>query len=222
MSPALPFRIGLLGGAFNPPHLGHLKLAELGLRTLDLDEVRFVPTARSPHKPDAGGPGALVRLQLLETALAATDLPFRVEPLELERGGTSYTVDTLEALCLREPDRAWILLIGGDQLPGLPGWRRVDRILELASLAVAPRPGFGLDLPPALQARWRDRWSGLPGELVRLPGTELPLSSSELRSELALGRRPQGLPIQVEAAIRRENYYRKEARSGETHSGDTE
>jgi nicotinate-nucleotide adenylyltransferase len=202
-------RIGLLGGAFNPPHLGHLKLAELALGHLGLDEVRFVPTARSPHKPDPGaGPDGQARLRLLEEALRTTGLPFRVDPLELERGGTSYTVDTLENLHQREAGTAWILLVGCDQLPGLPQWRQIDRILELASLAVAPRPGFETGLSAMLESRRRDRWSGAPGELVWLPGTELPLSSSCLRSELALGHQPSGLPIQVEAAIRRENYYR--------------
>ena len=201
-------RIGLLGGAFNPPHLGHLKLAELGLRTLCLDEVRFVPTARSPHKPEPGGPGGDARLRLLAEALAGTGLPFCAEGIELERGGTSYTVDTLEGLHLREPGQCWILLIGCDQLPGLPAWRRADRILELASIAVAPRPGFDTRLPGGLEPRLREAWSGAPGELVWLPGTELSLSSTELRAELARGHRPGGLPIQVEAAIRRENYYR--------------
>jgi len=202
-------RIGLLGGAFNPPHRGHLKLAELGLRALGLTEVRFVPTAQSPHKAEpAVGPGADVRLRLLQEALGGTGLPFRVESIELERGGVSYTVDTLEALHQREPGRSWILLIGCDQLPGLPQWRRMDRILELASLGVAPRPGFDGGLPSMLESRRRDQWSGSPGELVWLPGTELPFSSSSLRSELALGHRPEGLPARVEAAILRENHYR--------------
>ncbi|HNX31708.1 MAG TPA: nicotinate (nicotinamide) nucleotide adenylyltransferase [Holophaga sp.] len=208
MSQETASRIGLLGGAFNPPHLGHLRLAELALRALCLDEVRFVPTARSPHKAEPGaGPDARSRLGLLEAALAGTACPFRVEPIEIERGGTSYTVDTLEALCRREPGRAWILLIGCDQLPGLPQWRRMDRILELASLGVAPRPGFSLEVPLPLEARRRDQWSGAPGELVWLPGTGLLLSSSGLRSEISRGHSPEGLPIQVEAAIRRENYY---------------
>jgi nicotinate-nucleotide adenylyltransferase len=202
-------RVGLLGGAFNPPHLGHLKLAELALHHLELAEVRFVPTARSPHKLNPeGGPAEDGRLRLLDAALAATELPFKVDSIELERGGVSYTVDTLESLHGREPECAWILLIGCDQLPGLPQWRRMDRILELASLAVAPRPGFETEMPAIFESRRRDGWSGAPGELVWLPGTELPLSSSHLRSELAQGHQPEGLPIQVEAAIRRENYYR--------------
>lgn len=202
-------RIGLLGGAFNPPHLGHLKLAELALRHLALDEVRFLPTARSPHKADPGsGPDGAARLRLLQAALAESGLPFFADPIELDRGGTSYTTDTLEALADREPGRAWILLIGCDQLPGLAGWRRIDRILELASLAVAPRPGFPAEVPAGFEARVRNAWTGGPGEILWLPGTEMPFSSTELRAGLAGGRHPEGLPIQVEAAIWRENYYR--------------
>ena len=72
-------RIGLLGGAFNPPHEGHLKLARLALEHLNLDELRFIPTALSPHKPDPGGPGAEARLRLLEVALAGFDPRCRVE-----------------------------------------------------------------------------------------------------------------------------------------------
>jgi nicotinate-nucleotide adenylyltransferase len=209
MSQSSGKRLGLLGGAFNPPHLGHLKLAELALRHLELDEVRFVPTARSPHKAQPlSGPDGPSRLRLLEEALADTDLPFRADPIELDRGGTSYTVETLEALHLREPGQRWVLLIGCDQLAGLPQWRRIDRVLELASVATAPRPGYELELPAVFESRQRTRWSGAPGEFVWLPGTELPLSSSALRSELASGQRPNGLPIQVEAAIWRENYYR--------------
>jgi len=209
MSTGRARRVGLLGGAFNPLHLGHLKLGELALAHLDLAEVRFIPTSRSPHKAEPGlSPDSGSRLRMLEEALQVTGLPFRAEPLELERGGVSYTVDTLEDLRRREPDSAWILLIGCDQLQGLPHWRRVDRILELASLAIAPRPGFDTHVPEAFRSRVRDRWSGAPGELVWLPGTQLPLSSSRLREQIAQGLRPEGLPIQVEAAIWRENLYR--------------
>ena len=127
-------RIGLLGGTFNPPHAGHLKLAELALQNLELDELRLVPTALPPHKPRPGLDGP-ARLRLLR------ELPYPVETLEVDRGGASYTVDTLEALAAREPGCAWILIMGSDQLAGFGGWKRPGRILELASLAVSPRPG---------------------------------------------------------------------------------
>jgi len=206
-------RIGLLGGTFNPPHDGHLKLAEIALRALALDEVRFLPTALPPHKAlPPGDPDGAARLHLLEAALAALGLPFRLEPLEVQRGGTSFTVDTLERLAEREPDCAWIFLMGGDQLPGFPGWRRPERILELASLAVAARPGWPApeagELPGMLAGRVRPQWSGAPGELIWLPGTELELASTDLRAELGRGGTPNGIPPQVLAAILREQRYR--------------
>lgn len=203
-------RVGLLGGAFNPPHEGHLRLARLALDHLGLDELRFVPTAVSPHKPDPGGPGAQARLHLLTEALRTFDARCRVEALELERGGFSYTVDTLESLAAREPGTAWILVMGSDQLPGLPAWRRPERIFQLASAAVAARPGAPFE-PPALPGlRAVAAWSGQPGEFVPLPATESDLASSELRRRLAAepARDPGGIPSQVLAAIRAENLYR--------------
>jgi nicotinate-nucleotide adenylyltransferase len=200
-------RIGILGGAFNPPHQGHLRLAELALQHLGLACVRFIPTAQSPHKP-AVGPSGEARLALLRAALEATGQPFEADPIEVERGGRSYTADTLEALHQREPGTTWILLLGSDQLPGLPSWRNLSRILELASLAVAPRPGWEAEAIPGLEARLRASWSGSPGEVVWLPGTELDLASRTLREALAQGRILEGLPIQVRDAIQRQNLYR--------------
>lgn len=202
-------RVGLLGGAFNPPHDGHLKLARLALEHLELDELRFVPTARSPHKPEPGGPDAFARLRLLEALLAGSGDPFRIETLELARGGTSYTVDTLEDLAAREPGTAWILVMGSDQLAGFPGWRRAARIAELASVAAAPRPGVPAELPAGTGLRPAPRWSGGPGECVWLPPTDLDLASTRLRRQLAAGAGdPAGLPPQVLAAIRHEHLYR--------------
>jgi nicotinate-nucleotide adenylyltransferase len=124
------------------------------------------------------------------------------------RGGTSFTVDTLEALAAREACQ-WIFLMGGDMLAGFPSWKRAGRVLELASLAVAPRPGdLGRELPALLAGRERPRWSGGPGELIWLPGTGLDLASSSLREELARGGTPDGIPPQVMAAILREQQYR--------------
>lgn len=204
-------RIGLLGGAFNPPHEGHLKLARLALDHLELDELRFIPTAGSPHKPEpAGSPSPAARLHLLEEALRAFDPRCRVDRLEVDRGGTSYTVDTLEDLAGREPLTQWILIMGSDQLPGLPQWRQPDRILELASLAVALRPENPAALPLLPGLHTKAHWSGGPGELVWLPDTGTDLASTRLRLSLAAdpAHAPAGLPAQVLAAIRAENLYR--------------
>lgn len=198
-------RIGLLGGSFDPPHAGHLRLAELAWEHLGLDELRFVPAALAPHKGATGsGPG--VRERLLRIALHGR--PWKVETLELERGGTSYTVDTLEALTQREPGRSWILLLGSDQAAGLLSWRRPERIWELASVAAALRPGQSVDLPIAVRCRQAPAWTGAPGQLVLLPSTGLALSSSALRQGLALGGAPPGLPPEVLAAIQAEALYR--------------
>lgn len=200
-------RVGLLGGAFNPPHLGHLRLATLALEHLALRELRFVPTAYSPRKSTEGEDGP-TRLRLLQAAVEGLGASVSVDPIELDRGGISYTVDTLEALALREPGTAWIWLLGSDQLAQFDRWKNGARILELASLAVAPRPGCPWGVPEILAGRRRESWSGLPGELVWLPSTEMELSSSDLRLGLSRGRVPDGIPIQVQAAIERENLYR--------------
>jgi len=133
-----------------------------------------------------------------------------VDPLELERGGRSYTVDTLEALTQREPGTQWILIMGSDQLPGLPAWRRPERVFALAAAAVAQRPGAPFQVPEVPGLHLVDRWSGGPGELVPLPTTDLDLASTTLRDRLrdAPGEDPAGLPPQVLSAIRSETLYR--------------
>ncbi len=200
-------RIGLLGGAFNPPHLAHLRLAELAFGQLELDELRFIPTARSPHKPLVDAVSDETRLRLLRLALEGSNSAFAVDTVELERGGTSYTAETLETLQGKEPGAAFILLLGSDQLPGLPRWHRAARVAELASLAVSPRPGHPMALSDPGPWHLAGRWSGRPGEFVALPPTGLPLASTELRETLARGGQPEGLPTQVLAAIRREALY---------------
>lgn len=200
-------RIGLLGGAFNPPHHAHLKLAELAWAQLGLDELRFVPTALSPHKAEASVEG-MTRLRLLALALEEAPEGWWVEPLEVQRGGTSYTVDTLEALNQREPGNQWILLLGSDQLATLGSWRRLDRILELASVAVAPRPGHPASVPAGLALAEKAAWSGAAGELIWLPSTQLTTASSGIREQLAQGAKIEGISSQVGAAIERENLYR--------------
>jgi nicotinate-nucleotide adenylyltransferase len=132
--------IGVLGSAFNPPHLGHLALAQEAHWQLGLDEVVLVPTGEAPHKRIAGDPGREARLEMTRLA-AAEDPRFSVSALEVEREGSSYTYETLEALAEQRPDRKLVFVMGADAAAGLQSWRQPQRVVELASLAVARRAG---------------------------------------------------------------------------------
>jgi nicotinate-nucleotide adenylyltransferase len=133
-------RIGVYGGTFNPPHLGHLVCAQEAHLQLGLDRILFVPAARPPHKPVPEDPGAVHRLALCRLAVANDDR-MEVCELEIDRGGTSFTVDTLEELKSTDPDSELFLILGGDNAAGLPSWREPERIIELATPAQAGRRG---------------------------------------------------------------------------------
>jgi nicotinate-nucleotide adenylyltransferase len=133
-------RIGILGGTFNPPHLGHLVCAQEAYRELSLDQVLLIPAGTPPHKPVDAEPGAEHRLDLCRLAIAH-DERFAVSDLELRRDGPSYTVDTLDILSSQSPTNELFLILGGDIAAGLPQWHRPERVLELATVAIAKRRG---------------------------------------------------------------------------------
>jgi nicotinate-nucleotide adenylyltransferase len=131
-------RVGILGGAFNPPHIGHLVCAQEALVQLGLDKVVFVPVGQAPHRDLEGDPGADQRLELVELA-TTDDERFEVSRIELDREGPSYTVDTLRALREAEPKDELFLILGGDQAAALAGWHEPEQVLELATVAVVAR-----------------------------------------------------------------------------------
>jgi nicotinate-nucleotide adenylyltransferase len=133
-------RIGILGGTFNPPHIGHLVCAQEAHRELELDQVLFVPARIPPHKPVEHEPGAEHRLELCRLAVG-DDQRFAVSDLELGREGPSYTVDTLRELSSHESQPELFLIVGGDIAVGLPRWREPEHVLRLATLAIAKRQG---------------------------------------------------------------------------------
>lgn len=133
--------LGILGGAFNPPHLGHLVLAQEAHAQLGLDVVVWVPTGRAPHREIEHDPGAEVRLTMVEHATSA-DERFGVSRIELDRDGPSYTVDTLRTIRESRPAEELVLVLGADQAARLPSWREPEQVLELARVAVAEREGF--------------------------------------------------------------------------------
>jgi len=152
-------RIGILGGAFNPPHIGHLVCAQEALLQLQLDKVLFVPTGQAPHREIPDDPGGEARLDLCEAAIEG-DERFAVSRFELEHEGPSYTVETLRALHEESPDDERFLILGGDQAAALPQWHEPEAVLELAFLAVVERVGFTR--------------SGIGIQLSRLRGAEDP------------------------------------------------
>lgn len=136
-------RIGIFGGTFDPVHLGHLIMADQCREQAELDQVWFIPAARPPHKQDRPLTGFVHRAEML--ALAIAGMPaFRVDELEKDRPGPSYTAETLQELQGRHPDTRFALLLGSDCLPDLPGWKNPTRIIELAELLVFSRPGWSL------------------------------------------------------------------------------
>jgi len=187
---------GLLGGSFDPVHLGHLIAAARAAEALELERVLFVPCARQPLK--AAGPvaSAAHRLAMLELAVAGQP-GFVVEPLELNRPGPepSYTVDTLRALHARCPGERLVLLLGADAAADLPRWRAVDEVVRLAEVAALTRPGAG---EPA---------AGLVRHVVAMPAIEI--SASEIRARCLAGKSIRYLvPDAVADYIDTEHLYR--------------
>jgi nicotinate-nucleotide adenylyltransferase len=174
--------IGVLGSAFNPPHLGHLALAQEALWQLDLDEVILVPTGQAPHKRIADDPGRELRLAMTRLA-AADDSRFSVSTLEVEREGPSYTYETLELLAKDRGDRELVFVMGADAAVGLESWRNPERVVELASLAVARRAGVSdADLADSM------RNLGCERRVTMLEMPQFGVSSSAARERARQGR----------------------------------
>jgi nicotinate-nucleotide adenylyltransferase len=174
--------IGVLGSAFNPPHLGHLALAQEALWQLGLDEVILVPTGHAPHKRIADDPGREVRMEMTQLA-AADDDRFSVSSLEVDREGPSYTYETLEALAEERADRKLVFVMGADAAVGLESWRKPERVVELASLAVAGRAGVsGSEVAATMRSL------GCEGRATMLEMPQFGVSSSAVRERAKQGR----------------------------------
>ena len=174
--------IGVLGSAFNPPHLGHLALAQEALWQLGLDEVVLVPTGEAPHKRIHDDPGRELRLAMTRLA-AADDSRFTVSTLEVERDGPSYTYETLELLARERGDPDLVFVMGADAAVGLESWREPRRVVELARLAVARRSGVSdADVGSVMRSL------GAAGRATMLEMPQFGVSSSAVRERAAGGR----------------------------------
>jgi nicotinate-nucleotide adenylyltransferase len=197
-------RVGLLGGTFNPPHLGHLVCAQEAHAALGLDRVLLVPVHAPPHKEADGDPGAEARVELCELAVAG-DERLAVSRAEADVPGASFTVDTLRRLHAHRPQDELTFIVGGDMAHSLPEWREPEAILDLAELAVAEREDVRRDAIA-------ERLAGLRGAPERIRFFDMPrldISSSLIRSRVAAGRPIRYLvPDAVASAIERTGMYR--------------
>jgi nicotinate-nucleotide adenylyltransferase len=193
-------RLGLLGGTFNPPHLGHLVCGQEALTQLGLDRVLLVPAARPPHKAVEADPGVEHRVAMCEAAVAG-DERFGVSRADADREGPAYTVELLRAL---SGEDELTFIVGGDMAHSLPAWRDPEGVLALARLGVAEREGVRRD-------DIAERLAGLAGADDRVAFFDMPrldISSSLLRRRAA-----EGLPLRylvprpVAEYIEREGLY---------------
>jgi len=194
-------RLGVLGGTFDPVHLGHLLLAEEAREQLGLKRVLFVPAAQPWRKAERHISGAEHRLAMLRLATQDNDA-FEVSEVELKRSGPSYTGETLAVIRDKYKDAELFFILGEDALTDLPNWRDPDRILELAMLAVARRPGETAANP--------DLVAIAPGREVWLSMPPIGISSSDIRERAGRGLSVRyRVPDAVERYIRKQNLYKE-------------
>lgn len=192
----MPRKLGILGGTFDPPHLGHLIVASDAFEALGLERLILVPAGAPPHKADSVVATADQRLRMVEAAVAG-DARFDVDDLELRRDGPSYTVDTLREIAVRDPDAALVFLLGTDQFRSLSTWREPAEVARLATLGVLARGGETPDL------------SG-PYRGMAVPVRRVDISASEVRKRVAAGESVRYLvPDAVAAIVRNEGLYRE-------------
>jgi nicotinate-nucleotide adenylyltransferase len=187
-------RLGVLGGTFDPPHLGHLIIAEEARTALKLDRVMFMP-AGDPYQKSAEREvsAAIHRLSMVRLAITG-NAAFERSSMETEQNGPSYTVETLRRLRCRlgAADGLWLIL-GTDSLAGLPGWKEPSRLLELCRLAVAPRARDASDLD-----QLERQLPGLKAAVDWLEMGRVDISSTEIRRRVAAGK---SIRYQVPAAV---------------------
>jgi nicotinate-nucleotide adenylyltransferase len=200
--------IGILGGTFDPIHLGHLALARAARSNVGFDEIVFVPAAHPPHKLGRPISPASDRLAMVELAIEGEPAT-SVSRIELDRSGPSYTVDTVAAMLdeAARADRAIdiTVILSAESFADLPDWHAADRLVELAAIAVAPRPGHPLPDPTTLA----DRLPGLVGHLIVINDILPDISASAIRARVAAGRPIDHLvPPRVAAYIEEHHLYR--------------
>jgi nicotinate-nucleotide adenylyltransferase len=206
--------IGIFGGTFDPIHNGHLRTALEVLEGLSLSKVHFVPSSQSPLRSESTAPND-VRLRMVRAA-AEVETRFIVDTREMDRGGPSYTFDTLTGLRDENKEKSLCLLLGMDAFLSLPKWHRWKELIDLAHIVVAHRPGWKVPTAGELGVFVRKRLAHGPqdivtrceGNLFILPVTQLEVSATKLRSSIRLGLDPAYLvPKSVRTIIKETECY---------------
>jgi nicotinate-nucleotide adenylyltransferase len=215
-------RLGLLGGTFDPPHVGHLLAASDAFELLELDRLFFVPAAQQPLKLGSPGAPPEIRLRLLEL-LVEGDARFEVDPLEIRRSGLSFTVDTLEEYARRYPRAERYFLMGYDAFSTLESWREPGRVATLARLAVMTRedgavagPGVLLGAGTVGDRRVAEVWERIRAqgaadalEPVVIATRRIDVSSTEIRERARLGKPIRGfVPDAIARFVETNGLYR--------------
>lgn len=199
-------QLGILGGTFDPIHLGHLFIAQEAAAAARLDRVLFIPTGQPPHRSQMPLASPAERADMVRLAVAGNAL-FELSEIELNRPGPSYTIDTLRALAAGSPDCSLYFILGADSLADLPEWRQPDEILELARVLAMARGGR-----PPVDLEALDRAVPGAGErvcVIESPGLEV--SARDIRARIPAGRPIRYLvPDTVESYIREHGLYTAE------------
>ncbi len=185
-------KVGILGGTFDPPHYGHLLIANEVLSELNLDEIWFMPNQEPPHKKKSESVENNDRLQMLELSIEGNSA-FKVEMIELERSGPSFTVDTMKILNERFSDHQFFFIIGADMIEYLPKWHKIDELIELVQFVGVERPEYSSK-------------TDYPILYVDIPAFEV--SSSMIRNRVQQGKTVRYLlPDRVIEFIREKHLY---------------
>ena len=201
-------RLGIFGGSFDPPHIGHLLAAVDAYEALSLDKLFFIPAAVQPLKV-GGAPAAAHQRLAMVRLLVGADPRFAVDSVEIDRAGLSYTVDTLETFAQRFPNAERFFLIGEDAMSAFGAWRQPEQILKLAKLAILRRKAGVAEAGHGKLGAAADRGTSLPAGTIALPTRLVDVSSTEIRERIRESRSIHGfVPESVAAFIETERLYR--------------
>ncbi len=200
-------RTGIMGGTFDPPHIGHLILAQSAYEQLGLDSVLFIPAGRPPHKQNRSGATDEQRLEMVRLAIEK-DPHFRMSRIEMESSDYSYTCETLKKLHERFPDEDYYFIIGQDSLETFHSWYHPEEIVRQAHIVAADRPDCD---QAAFESQLEENRKRFSGDFIGIQCPDIQISSSEIRKRIAEGRSIRYfVPESVHTYILNQNIYRKE------------